>query len=114
VRPTAAFALASTGAPSSLARLVRARVGFFGGACLVDATRADVATTGTPEVAAYDVPLDFYAAYHVPFFSTWAICEKAAALAASGDREGAAAVLDKVAGKAPNRTWIEQALAKYR
>jgi len=102
------------GAPAALARLVRARASFFGGACVVDPKRADVVAAGTPDLTAYDVPLDFYAAYHVPFFATWAICEKAAALAATGDRDGAAGLLDHVAAKAPNRTWIETTLAKYR
>jgi len=102
------------GAPAALARLVRARASFFGGACVVDPKRADVVTAGTPDLTAYDVPIDFYAAYHVPFFATWAICEKAAALAATGDRDGAAGLLDHVAAKAPNRTWIETTLANYR
>jgi tetratricopeptide (TPR) repeat protein len=95
------------GAPASLAKLVRARRGFFGGACLV------AGTGGTPDVLAYDAPLDFYAAYHVPFFATWAVCEQAAALAAAGDRASAAALLAPVAHRAPDRTWLVTALARY-
>jgi tetratricopeptide (TPR) repeat protein len=63
------------GNPTSLATLLRARAQFFGGACLLPTTE------GTPPATdeAYRVPLDFYAAYHVPYFATWAICERAAA-----------------------------------
>jgi hypothetical protein len=64
--------------------------------------------------AAYGVPMDFYAAYHVPFFATWAVCERAALLAANGDRAGAAGLLQAVANKAPNRTWITSALQSYK
>jgi len=59
------------------------------------------------------VPLDFYAAYHVPFFATWQVCERAAALGAAGDRAGARAALAEVAARAPNRRWVEQAAAAY-
>jgi len=96
------------GAPLALAALVRARAQFFGGAC-VSAAR----TPGQIAPDTYDMPLDFYAAYHVPFFATWQVCERAAALAAGGDRAGARAALAEVAARAPNRRWIETAAAAY-
>jgi len=104
------------GAPGALAALVRARARFFGGGCVVDPARADAAITGGagPELAAYDAPLDFYAAYHLPFFATWQLCERAAALAASGDRTGAIALLRATAARAPHRTWLEDTIARYR
>jgi len=49
----------------------------------------------------------------VPFFATWQVCERAAALAAAGDRAGARAALAEVAARAPNRTWVEAAAAAY-
>jgi hypothetical protein len=102
------------GAPAALAQLVRARTQFFGGACIVDPTRADVATpAGAIDEAAYDVPLDFYAAYHVPFFATWTVCEKAALLASRGDRVAAANALRAVAMKAPGRSWLDDELERY-
>ncbi|MBL0219296.1 MAG: hypothetical protein IPQ07_36190 [Myxococcales bacterium] len=64
--------------------------------------------------AAYAAPLDFYAAYHVPFFATWALCERAALKAAAGDRAGAATLLEGVAAKAPNRSWLVEAAKRYR
>jgi serine/threonine protein kinase len=100
----------SYGFPSSLAALVRARTSFFGGACLVDAPTPPAAINE----AAFDVPLDFYAAYHVPFFATWSICERAAVRAARGDRAGAAALLEAVADRAPNREWLVKAMQRYR
>ena len=69
------------GAPSSLARLVRARANFFGGGCVVD-----VIPTGDVDEAAYTAPLDFYGAYHLPFFATYAVGERAALRASKGDR----------------------------
>ena len=65
------------GAPASLASLVRARARFFGGGCILPAepTAADASLA-----SAYDVPVDFYAKYHVPFFGAYARCEKAALL----------------------------------
>jgi tetratricopeptide (TPR) repeat protein len=95
------------GAPASLAGLVRVRATFFGGGCVVPVV--PTATTAARKLeAAYTVPLDFYAAYHVPFFSTWALCERAALLEATGDKAGAAALLDAAAAKAPNRTWLKR------
>jgi hypothetical protein len=102
------------GAPSALAVLVRARAQFFGGACVIDPARADVATpVGAADDKTYDVPLDFYAAYHVPFFATWAVCERAALLAIRGNRAGAAALLKPIATRAPNRHWLLATLKRY-
>jgi tetratricopeptide (TPR) repeat protein len=108
---SASDAMPAYGAPRALAQLLRARGEFFGGACVI-ATEA--ARPGAVSDASYDVPLDFYAAYHVPFFATWAICERAALRAANGDRAGAAALLAPVAERAPNRRWLMTALARYR
>jgi serine/threonine-protein kinase len=103
------------GAPGALAALVRARAAFFGGACVVDPARPDVRVAdGAPDPEAYAVPVDFPAAYHVPFFATWAICERAAALAATGDRAEARELLEGYAKRAPNRTWLVRAAESYR
>jgi tetratricopeptide (TPR) repeat protein len=97
------------GAPASLAHLVRAREKFFGGGCVVD---VPVRSPADVDMAAYDSPIDFYAAYHVPFFATYALCEHAAALAAKGDTAAAKALLEPVATRAPNRGWLLGALAR--
>ena len=94
------------GAPASLAKLVRARAKFFGGACLRDGDRA-----GPVDPAAYADPIDFYAAYHLPFFATWAVCERAAWMASQGDPAGAAAVLQAIAARGPHRDWVEHAVS---
>jgi len=65
-------------------------------------------------VDAYAAPVDFFAAYHVPFFATWQVCERAALLAATGDRAGAVALLGPIAARAPNRSWLLDTLARYR
>ncbi len=116
-----ALAAASTptmpayGSPASLAQLVRARAHFFGGGCVVDPARGDVATPpGAIDAAVYRAPVDFYATYHVPFFQTWAVCEEAALLASTGDRVGAAALLRPVADRAPGRTWLSTALSRVQ
>jgi tetratricopeptide (TPR) repeat protein len=102
------------GAPASLAKLVRARARFFGGACMKEASPHDPTALTDPQLTvAYAAPLDFYAAYHVPFFATWAVCERAALLAANGDRAGAAQLLRAVADRAPNRTWISETVKRY-
>lgn len=98
------------GIPQSLAALVRARAKFFGGACVLDVP----VPAPTIDEAALDVPLDFYGAYHVPFFATWSLCERAALRAAKGDRAGAAALLQPVANRAAGRTWLVKALQRYR
>ncbi|HEY0254249.1 MAG TPA: hypothetical protein VGC41_22125, partial [Kofleriaceae bacterium] len=93
------------GAPASLAKLLRARVKFFGGACVGQGG-------GDPkdlDENVYTVKLDFYGAYHVPLFASYQVCEHAALLAARGDKEGARALLDAVAKKAPGRTWLSAA-----
>jgi hypothetical protein len=102
------------GNPTSLAQLVRARVHFFGGACVIDPKRADVATAvSTIDESAYTASLDFYGAYHVPFFATWAVCEHAAWLAARGNRDAAIALLRPFAERAPNRTWLRDWLQAH-
>jgi tetratricopeptide (TPR) repeat protein len=91
------------GAPASLAKLVLVRAKFFGGACLVQVK------PGSPkdiDEDVYTVKTDFYGAYHVPLFATYAVCEHAALLAARGDASGAAAMLKAVADKAPGRAWL--------
>ncbi len=101
------------GAPASLAALVRARATFFGGACVLPADPKPGSID--PKLgAAYAAPLDFYAAYHVPFFATWALCERAALLAANGDKAGAAALLEGAAARAANRAWLSDAAKRYR
>jgi len=103
------------GAPASLAKLVRASARFFGGACVLPPPPPDPRGLTDPTLpAVYGTPLDFYAAYHVPFFATWAVCERASLLAANGDLAGAANLLRTVADKAPNRAWLETTLARYR
>ena len=97
------------GAPAALATLVRASTTYLGGGCVHP-------PTGTPDAKlAADLaklPVDFYAAYHVPFFATWIPCERAAILAATGDVAGARALLEPIAKRAPNRTWIESTVSK--
>jgi tetratricopeptide (TPR) repeat protein/predicted Ser/Thr protein kinase len=101
------------GAPATLAALVRARAHFFGGGCVIDPKR-EQAVSGPTDDSAYALPLDFYAAYHLPFFATWAPCEQAALLASRGDRGAASALLHAIAGRAPARTWLLNTLAGYR
>lgn len=91
------------GSPASLAALVRARTKFFGGACVLPPETT--AANGADE-APYLLPLDFYAAYHVPFFATWPVCERAALLEARGDPHAAAALRAAFTSRAPGRTWI--------
>jgi hypothetical protein len=97
------------GYPASLAALVRARGKFFGGGCVVDAMPA-----AAIDPSAFHVPLDFPAAYHVPFYATWAVCEEAADLGARGDKSAAARLLEPVATKAPGRTWLTKVLPRYQ
>ncbi len=94
------------GAPRSLAILLRARARFFGGGCIVAPEPDPRGDHGKLAPADYEVPLDFYAAYHIPFFATYAICEKAAYLAATGDRPGARKLLTSIADRGKNRTWL--------
>ena len=63
-------------------------------------------TSGVADPSTYDVPLDFYATYHLPYFSTWQVCERAALMAARGDRDAATRVLEAVKTKAPGRHWV--------
>jgi len=59
------------------------------------------------------VPLNKYAAYHVPFFATYAICEKAAKIASTGDRAGARNLLTSIAERGKNRTWLLAAATRF-
>lgn len=99
------------GAPASLAKLVRARTQFFGGGCVIP---GELPPAGTVDEAAYAAPLDFYAAYHLPFFATWAICEHAALYASRNERARAADLLGPVATRAPNRRWLLESLRRYQ
>jgi tetratricopeptide (TPR) repeat protein/predicted Ser/Thr protein kinase len=91
------------GSPASLAKLVGVAQQFAAGGCVspAGAQHAD----GIDE-RVYDVKVDFYGAYHVPFFATYAVCEHAALLKARGDEPGAQRLLDAVAHKAPGRAWL--------
>jgi serine/threonine protein kinase len=100
------------GAPASLAKLVRARAKFFGGGCVVD-PKTQPAVVGEVDEAAYTAPLDFYGAYHVPLFATWAVCEHAAWLSSQGDRGGAGKLLKLATKRVPNRGWLLQGLRHY-
>jgi tetratricopeptide (TPR) repeat protein len=101
------------GDPAALAVLVRARARFFSGACVASGDRATPADAAAVDARTYEVPVDFYAAYHVPFFATWAACERAGLAAARGDRAAATAILAAIAARA-RRAWIEDTLARYR
>ncbi|MCW5800878.1 MAG: protein kinase [Deltaproteobacteria bacterium] len=100
------------GSPASLARLVRARLAFFGGACLVDPARPDVAPLHPSDVSeeAFTQDVDFYGAYHVPFFASWALCERAALLASHGQRLAAKALLERAIARGAHRTWLANAM----
>ncbi len=105
------------GSPISLRLLVMRATEFLAGGCIVDPGREDLQpyradhVIGPPQE--YEGAVDFYAAYHVPYFATWAICEEAALLAAQGQRAAAAALLRPVAERAPGRTWLLAALKRY-
>jgi serine/threonine protein kinase len=91
------------GSPASLAALVRARAHFLGGGCVV---AADPSLDGKVDVRVYDQPMDFFAAYHVPYFATWQVCEEATLLASRGERAKASDLLGTVGARAPARTWV--------
>ncbi|HUQ08580.1 MAG TPA: serine/threonine-protein kinase [Kofleriaceae bacterium] len=99
------------GAPASLALLVRARQRFAGGGCV----RPFHAPAGELDAAAIErdlaAPIDFYASYHVPFFSTWAVCERAWLAHAMGDKDRALGLLRPVATRAPGRWWLDDDVA---
>jgi hypothetical protein len=58
------------------------------------------------------MPGDFYAAYHVPYFSTWAPCERAALLVSRGEPAKASEILEDLAARAPGRSWVVRALQR--
>jgi len=90
------------GAPASLAKLLSVAQQFASGGCVLPPGPQNAA--GIDEHV-YDVKVDFYGAYHVPFFATYAVCEHAALLQARHDSQ-AAALLDAVKQKAPGRSWL--------
>ncbi len=97
------------GSPSALAALVRAHQRFDGGGCLVprpppSPDQAAAAPAIERDLAA---PIDFYAAYHVPFFATWAICERAWLAASTGDAARGLSLLQPVATRARGRWWLD-------
>jgi tetratricopeptide (TPR) repeat protein len=100
------------GDPAALAALVRARAGFFGGGCVGRRRPGWVPPAAPAEDAvatlerALAQPLDFYGAYHVPFFATWALCEQAALARALGERDRARALLAPARTRAPGRWWL--------
>jgi hypothetical protein len=102
------------GAPDRLAALLRARAAFFAGGCVIPGLAAGPPADPAAVDAALAGPADFFASYHVPFFATWAVCERAALAAASGDPARARALLAPVAERAPGRTWLLDDLALYR
>ncbi len=87
---------------------MRARARFFSGACIASPAPS---VHGDLDPQSFTVPLDFYAAYHVPFVATWEVCEHAGWLAAHGDQPGATALLEPVSRRA-KRAWIDKALAQ--
>ncbi len=99
------------GSPHSLAALVRARAAFFGGGCVVTGT--GFSDRSKLDEAVYALPVDFFAAYHVPFFATWQLCEFAAVLAAEGNRDLAAATLRGSPDHSASRPWIAKTLQRY-
>jgi serine/threonine protein kinase len=102
------------GNPAGLAKLVRARARFFGGGCIVEPEPDTRGDRGKLAPVIYETAVDFYAAYHVPFFATYAVCEKAALLAATGDRPGARNLLTSIADRGKHRTWLEAAAKRYQ
>lgn len=105
------------GNPASLAALVRAHRRFIGGGCLgprptpTPTLTADAVATIERDLAQ---PLDFPATYHVPFFATWAVCERAWLAHATGDHDAALALLIAATERAPNRWWLLDDLAAIR
>ena len=99
------------GAPASLAAILRARQRFTADGCLRPRTAAPEALDAPKLERELAGPVDFYAAYHVPFFSTWAICERAWLSFSVGDRPGARSLLQSVVRRAPGRWWLEDDFA---
>jgi tetratricopeptide (TPR) repeat protein len=103
------------GDPASLADLLRAHQRFPGAGCLkVTAPPAPPDEALAELDAAWTAPSDFYAVYHVPFFASWATCERALLAWARGDPRGAAEILAPVAERAPGRSWLIDDLVIYR
>ncbi len=104
------------GFPGNLARLLRARSLFDGGGCLAPAEPS----AGLTEEQADQVrrlltgSRDFYASYHVPFFDSWALCERAALDRALGHAREAAQSIEMVTKTHRGRGLLLLALARNR
>jgi tetratricopeptide (TPR) repeat protein len=96
------------GAPAALAALVRAHQAFTAGGCIGPRPPppAELAAFAPQVERDLSVPLDFYAGYHVPFFATWAVCERAWLARYTGDVDRARALLHPVATRASGRWWL--------
>ena len=97
------------GAPASLAALLRARVQFFGGACIAAADRDDAAHV---DPAAYDSAARLLRRLSPPVLRDLGGVRARRAAARRGDRAAAAAVLAPIAARA-HRPWLDAALAGY-
>jgi serine/threonine protein kinase/tetratricopeptide (TPR) repeat protein len=103
--------LPAYGAPASLAALLRARAKFFGGACLVAEASGEPAAV---DESVYEAQLDFYAAYHVPFFATWSLCELAMSKAMKGDRAKAIEMLRAASAHGTSRHWLDSTVKRIK
>jgi len=89
------------GFPAALAGLLRARQRFYGGGCILTAPADRPAPEAPDEVRRWlNAGRDFYASYHLPFFSTWSTCERATLELALGRAEEARAILEPSASAA--------------
>jgi tetratricopeptide (TPR) repeat protein len=102
------------GFPGNLARLLRARVLFDGGGCVREPAAAAVTPATAERVRALlEDADDFYASYHIPFFATYAECERAALLAASGKPGDAAAKLRALVDGRGGFDLVKRQLERY-
>ena len=110
------------GSPASLARLLRARQRFTGGGCLTHgvARPASAAVPRPDDKVAAEVRVlldgmpDFFAAYHVPYFQVYALCEKAMLASVLGDSESSARMLEDRARISPARGLLLIQAAEIR
>jgi tetratricopeptide (TPR) repeat protein len=75
------------GFPANLAQLLRAKQQFYGGGCVLPPRPGPAPSPAAARdlAARLAAGRDFYAEYHLPYFSIYARCERAALLAATGD-----------------------------